>query len=194
MKKIDFMVGINYMGGDEITVQGDSAYIAYEQLMSHKDIDVILHDDDLDTDYEAIIPYHAINYVMVIRQSSEVSAPADNFCGGESGFEVTLKSGLSEQKRNSGGQCVIRVRPYELVETMTLNGADVHEAWNAVWDSDPQSAANVEGGTYNSSYHYWSFPVGLCAVDEDIDVPVTYMYNGESITVVAHIHATGAGM
>lgn len=81
MKKIDFMVGINYMGGDEITVQGDSAYIAYEQLMSHKDIDVILHDDDLDADYEAIIPYHAINYVMVIRQPHEENALADNFCG-----------------------------------------------------------------------------------------------------------------
>ena len=85
MKEIRYIVTIFTSDGEEHEFGGGSGNeawgnIVYEQLMSHKDIDGI---ETGHLENEIIIPYHAIVYAIVTRQSSEAEVPADNFCGGD---------------------------------------------------------------------------------------------------------------
>lgn len=196
MKKTTYTASVYYLtDGEQQKFENLSAENAEAiSAQAHAGLDLHWFMDNEGTMYEFLIPWEAVLSVVIKKNAEEVSAPTDAVCNeADFAFEVTLLSDLTTAKRNKNGQCIIRVYPYEYVEAITLNGEDVTDEWKTVWDSDPQSAANVEGGTFNSSYYYWEFPVDDCGHGGYVDVPVTYMYNGESTTVIAHVFADGLG-
>ena len=55
---------------------------AYDQLLAHQDIvyNYIPGVGDEDDPYKAIIPYHAVNFAIITRESKTVEAPVDSIC------------------------------------------------------------------------------------------------------------------
>lgn len=60
----------------------DGGNAAYDQLLAHQDIvynyipGVGIEEDP----YKVIIPYHAVNYAVITRESETVEAPVDSIC------------------------------------------------------------------------------------------------------------------
>lgn len=78
MKKQNIGVALYLMGNGEDS--GGNA--AYDQLLAHHDIvyNYVPGVGDEDDPYKAIIPYHAVNYAVVYRESETVEAPVDSIC------------------------------------------------------------------------------------------------------------------
>lgn len=55
---------------------------AYDQLLAHQDIvyNYIPGAGDDGDPYKTIIPYHAVNYAVITRESETVEAPVDSIC------------------------------------------------------------------------------------------------------------------
>ena len=106
-------------------------------------------------------------------------------------LEVTLKEDLEGMIGEIGGGCAAAIAPIAYVQSMTLNGEDVLDAWFSQYGSDPQSEASVQGATYNENEGFWAYPVDNCNGPFELAVPITYMYNGASVTVTVNIYVTG---
>ena len=76
MKKTTYTVEAHFFDGENMSFQGDMGNAAHDQLIGHKDIDIV----DLENHSGIIIPYHAIDYAAISRSSETVSAPTDANC------------------------------------------------------------------------------------------------------------------
>ena len=180
MKKTTYTVEAHSFDGENMSFQGDMGNAAHDQLIAHKDIDVI----DLENHTGIIIPYHAIDYAVFLRSSETVSAPTDANCGGEGSLMVTIGDdpylGFASCEQTASGVGQYYLFPMSYVSSVSLNGTEVPlETFTA------NAVPSTPSGTYDAEEDLLIVPVGDCEdhLGETKSFDITYTYEGESVTI-----------
>lgn len=143
-----------------------------------------------------ILPWESVISVYATYETVDVAAPTDAICGGSDSSKLVVT--FNEERLRVGlnsdeAPCNVAIWPIAFIDTMTLDGEDIKEAWISAYNENPQSAADVIGGTYDSELGGWLITVPCDA--ESVKVTIVYKVAGASgsYTIALSIGDGGVG-
>ena len=195
MKKPSYSVTINYIKDhnvESISLTGEAAEAVNAQ--AHMGQDLRFHYESEQGD-NVVIPWEAVVGVQIYKTMEDVTAPTDAICGGAATptLEVTFnEEHLGTSFESEEEPCNVGIWPIAFIETITLDGEDVTDAWMNAYNTNPQSAADVIGGTYDADLGGWLVTVPCDA--ESLKATIVYKYGDASETYTVALEVDNGGL